>query len=285
MGEALMRKLLSFSLLAALAMLGSTGRADTLHLKNGSIIKGKVTSFSDDRFVVLLDTGSGKYISRAQIYVGDVASIEFDSGAVASMDTTGSSETGPRTKPDEAAPDDTSGKTKSGSGAENPPRDENPPAVSTPEPDKTQPDKPTPTDTSNTDAAKAKAGSQVVTANVDVIAKRDWTSTGLIVKRGDQIRITATGTVTLDPLSGRTSGPEGIELADARKLMLDRPTGALIGVIGADNDDFIFIGAQTEFTAARDGLLFLSVNEGALSDNLGAYKTEIEVQKKRGAGR
>jgi len=27
-------------------------------LKNGSVLKGKVTSFADDQFIVMLDTGS-----------------------------------------------------------------------------------------------------------------------------------------------------------------------------------------------------------------------------------
>ena len=104
----------------------------------------------------------------------------------------------------------------------------------------------------------------------------------MIVKRGDRLRISATGTVTLDPSSGRTSGPEGTtELPDPKKLMPDQPTGALIGVIGADNDDFIFIGRSSEFTATRDGLLFLSVNEGTLGDNTGTYKAVIEVQARK----
>jgi len=105
----------------------------------------------------------------------------------------------------------------------------------------------------------------------------------MIVRRGDRIRITATGTVTLDPTTGQTSGPDGIDQPDPKKLMQDRPTGSLIAVIGADNDDFIFIGSSAEFVAARDGLLFLSVNEGNLSDNSGAYKAAIEVQAQRGS--
>jgi hypothetical protein len=104
----------------------------------------------------------------------------------------------------------------------------------------------------------------------------------LIVKRGDRIRINASGNVTLDPVSGRSTGPEGLtESTDAKKLMPDQPTGALIGVIGADNDDFIFIGRSSEFTAARDGLLFLSVNEGNLADNTGTYKAVIEIQSQK----
>src|SRR5262249_45074688 len=86
------------------------------------------------------------------------------------------------------------------------------------------------------------------TFTVDVVGKRDWTSSGVIVKRGDRIRITATGSVALDQAGLKTSGPEGLaDIADAKKLMPDHATGALIGVIGADNDDFIFIGKSAEF--------------------------------------
>ena len=63
--------------------------------------------------------------------------------------------------------------------------------------------------------------------------------------------------------------------------MPDQPTGALIGVISSDNDDFIFIGRSGEFTATRDGLLFLSVNEGQLSDNVGSFKAVVEVLSQR----
>src|SRR5690242_3206812 len=57
--------------------------ADTIHLKNGSILKGKVNSFADDQFVIMLDTGSGRYMSKAMVYIGDVARIEFDSATSA----------------------------------------------------------------------------------------------------------------------------------------------------------------------------------------------------------
>ena len=103
----------------------------------------------------------------------------------------------------------------------------------------------------------------------------------MLIRRGDRIRISASGSVTLDPGGSLTSGPEGIDQADSKKLMTDRPTGSLIAVIGADNDEFIFIGRQAEFTAVRDGLLFLSVNEGTLADNSGSFKASIEVESDR----
>src|SRR5690349_2526543 len=69
-----------------LALVAQVAEADTIHLKNGSILKGKVASFADDQFVVMLDTGSGRYLSRAMVYIGDVARIEFDGAPIASAE-------------------------------------------------------------------------------------------------------------------------------------------------------------------------------------------------------
>lgn len=298
-----MRKLSLF--LLALAFVAQTAQADTIHLKNGSVLKGKVTSFADDQFTIMLDTGSGRYLSRAMVYTGDVARIEFDSTAIATSesparDTAPSIDT-PRTNTSrEAQPRDNppaDSTARNTQPVEQPARDTSldtkpvpPPAR---EPAIEQPEKPTvsserpnvivPTsETSDSERASRKPSAPGRTATIDVVGKRDWTSTGLIVKRGDRIRITATGMVTIDPQTGRTSGPDGMaDHVDAKKLMADHPTAALIGVIGADNDDFIFIGRQAEFTATRDGLLFLSVNEGSLADNTGSFKAVIEVQAQR----
>jgi hypothetical protein len=293
-------------LLLLFVLVGATAVGDTLHLKNGSVLKGKVTSFADDQFIVMLDTGSGRFLSKATVYMGDVARIEFDSIAASTSDATGVTP-----QPVESSRVTT---------VVNSPRDTNPPsAVSGPPTQKQQPAEqphetgppdsqpappkepeappekiekpassptsvlaPPPSDSAEGERLTRKPSGPVKTVTVDVVGKRDWTSTGLIVKRGDRIHISASGSVILDPVSGRAAGPEGIsDLADPKRLMPDQPTGALIGVIGADNDDFIFIGRASEFTAARDGLLFLSVNEGNLSDNTGTYKAVIEVQAQR----
>ena len=289
--------------LAGLVLAAQSAQADIIHLKNGSILKGKVASFSDDQFMVMLDTGSGRYLSRAMVYVGDVARIEFEGAPASAADLSSDSPRDrasdrpadtrdnparvsispdiPRTSPPAEQPRDT---------APTDPQPVRPSDTAQPQPDKPAPDRPAATDkpaAATTDTAPPdmdrpagrKSAGMVRSATIDVIGKRDWTSTGMIVKRGDHIRINATGAVTLDPVTGRTSGPEGTsDLADPKKLMAEQPTGALIGVIGADNDDFIFIGKSAEFTATRDGLLFLSVNEGNLSDNVGSFKAVIEVQ-------
>lgn len=307
-----MRKVL-FLLITALAVV-PMALGDTLHLKNGSVLKGKVTNFADDQFTVMLDTGSGRSLSKATVYMGDVARIEFDSaaaptGETASVTTTPvepsaraidpppARETKSRhTPPAETAPRNT--QPADPQPRETGPPDSQPTPLPAKEPEPTLTDKPdrvekptsTATQVSTTPASDSveserltrKPSGPVKTVTVDVVGKRDWTSTGLIVKRGDHIRISATGNVILDPATGRSTGPEGItDLTDPKKLVPDQPTGALIGVIGADNDDFIFIGRGSEFNAARDGLLFLSVNEGNLSDNTGTYKAVIEVQGQR----
>jgi sRNA-binding regulator protein Hfq len=281
-GGLAMRKIVSALALTTILIASTTAYADTIYLKNGSVIKGKVSIFADDQFTVMLNTGSA---SRATIYYGDISRIEFDSTGMAASDP------GPRDTPirdtpvsgavrqppvndqppvrdDRADVPPRSGGSSSASDGGSPPTD-------TPKPVAVPPD------SSSSDSTPTPRKGAGKTTTVDVIAKRDWTSTGMIVRRGDRIRISASGTVTLDPATGQTSGPEGIDQADSKKLMPDKPTGSLIAVIGADNDDFIFIGGAAEFTAARDGLLFLSVNEGNLSDNSGSYKAAIEVQSQR----
>ena len=301
-----MRKVWFLALISVLV--AATASADTLHLKNGSVLKGRVTSFADDQFIVMLDTGSGRFLSKATVYMGDVARIEFDSMPASPGDTTGGT-TQPvessRVTTDVNVPRETSSPTVSGpppqktqpteQGHETGPPDSQPAPTSTREPESALPEKiekpasspasvvtPPASDSAEGERLTRKPSGPVKTVTVDVVGKRDWTSTGLIVKRGDRIHISASGSVTLDPTSGRATGPEGIpDLADPKKLLPDQPTGALIGVIGADNDDFIFIGRASDFTAARDGLLFLSVNEGTLADNSGTYKAVIEVQSQR----
>ncbi len=264
--------LLSVLSFLVLAWSAAVVQADTIYLKNGSVLKGKVSSFADDQFVIMLDAGGGRYLSRAMIYMGDVSRIEFDGApSSAGESPTSSRESSPRVEvidPPREKPRE--------------PEATTPTRTSDPPPTEKPTEKPMPTESSEPEKKPTKPTGLVRTQTVDIAAKRDWTSTGLIVKRGDRVSITASGTVTLDPAGSRTSGPEGIDLPDSRKLMGDQPTGALIAVIGADNDDFIFIGRATEFTATREGLLFLSVNEGALSDNSGSYKAVIEVTTPRG---
>jgi hypothetical protein len=130
-------------------------------------------------------------------------------------------------------------------------------------------------------APTGNANSAVRETDVVVQAKNDWTSTQLQVQRGARIRVSAVGVVQLDKTGQKTASPAGIEAPDRGKLLPDRPTGGLIAVIGDDNDDFIFVGQDGEFVAARDGLLFLSINEGELSDNSGTFQVRVIIEQPR----
>jgi hypothetical protein len=119
-----------------------------------------------------------------------------------------------------------------------------------------------------------------VTVSVKVLADNTangWTNSGWIVKRGQRIKISASGNVSLG--GGRTTTAAGLaEAEDEQKLLKSVPTGALLAVIGDDNNDFIYIGSEREFTAARDGALYLGVNEGNLNDNSGSFEVRVEIR-------
>src|SRR5919202_541258 len=68
--------------LAALALaltLGCVALADTIHLKDGQVIRGQIVSFRDQQFTVLIGSGARGRRSQVTIYMEDVDSIEFDS--------------------------------------------------------------------------------------------------------------------------------------------------------------------------------------------------------------
>jgi len=108
-------------------------------------------------------------------------------------------------------------------------------------------------------------------------ASNGWTNSGLVVRRGQRLKISASGRVSLG--QNRFTTADGLpNITDRDKLMRNSPTGGLIAVIGDDNDDFIFVGRGHDFVAQRDGVLFLGVNEGNLADNTGAFDVVIEAE-------
>jgi hypothetical protein len=250
MNQAL-RFLLAFAILFTLV---SPALADTIRLKDGSVIRGKVVGFRDQQFIIMIGSGARGRRGQTTVYVEDVESIEFDA-------TTGSTE-------------ETSSNTNAPAMSQ-PPRS-NPPdnAVSNPRPNDVPP-------------ATSSAPPTFFTIKVAVRADNSnngWTNSGLVVRRGQRLRINASGRVSLG--RGRFSMPGGTTtIPDNDKLMRNEATGALIAVIGDDNDDFILIGPRRDFVAQRDGVLFLGVNEGDLGDNTGTYDIVIEAEASGGSPR
>ncbi len=291
------------SLLGLSLILCLSAFADTIKLKDGSIIKGKVIGFRDGQFIVLV--GSGSRVRQMNFYADEVESIEFDSAAAfvdqynASMNklesrisegkntsttlqTNSTSNTNSTTKntTDNNKQTEKSGKTELTSGSQNTNKADSTANYSASQ-TITQSKTTTESDprTESKPAIEPKPQLQPVRLKVKVLADNTangWTSVGWVVKKGQRIRIVGKGQVYLG--GGKFSGPEGMKnLLDPEKLIPQAPTGALIAVIGDDNNDFIFIGAENEFIAEREGVLFLGVNEGNLDDNSGAFDVTVEI--------
>ncbi len=252
----------------SLVMLMAIGAfADTIRLKDGSIIKGRITSFGGGKFVVAIGEGSRR--KNLSFVAAEIDSIQFDDRTMmASAPRTAASDISranyePRTQPVRSEPSRTASTSNRPSPA--PTARVSIPAT-TPPASQVRTVRPTPITKPVEIAVKVLADN---TAN-------GWTNTGFVVKRGQRVRVTGEGQISLGGC--KTSEPEGLhEVEDGGKLLKSVPTGALIAVIGDDNNDFIYVGSSREFTASRDGSLFLGVNEGNLNDNSGSYNVKVQI--------
>jgi hypothetical protein len=103
----------------------------------------------------------------------------------------------------------------------------------------------------------------------------DWVDTGVDLKRGERLRIDASGTINA---GRRRIGPAGLSSTDPNAPLPRAPEGELIGVIGNDYDSpIIEIGASRELVAERAGRLYLTPNLSALYGS-GGYRTQIRKE-------
>lgn len=114
------------------------------------------------------------------------------------------------------------------------------------------------------------------TRTVDVSLGPNWIDSGVDVRRGERIRVDATGTI----YAGRTRiTPAGLSTTDQYAPLPRGAEGALIGVIGNDYDSpIIELGAAREFTADRDGRLYLTANRSSYTDARGAFNVRIRKE-------
>ena len=313
--------------------------ADTIRMKDGSKVKGKIVGFAGGNFVIAVGDGSRR--REMTLVAADVESIDFDtprspdtnvlasnrsntpstsimssnrgsqsqSNSPNTSSTRSSSETTdtqggarvikPTTKPvlqndpvpyNEPATQAEDNRVAS-SKPTSEPVEEDEEVVTVPTtpaktlPQSSAPAKTAPTTSQPNASTKKPSLSKPVELSVKVMADNTangWTNSGWVVKKGQRIRISSTGQVSIG--AGKMTGPGGLyDLEDNAKLLKSVPTGALIAVIGDDNNEFIYIGTEREFVAARDGSLFLGVNEGNLNDNKGSFDVKVEISPDEGA--
>ena len=121
-----------------------------------------------------------------------------------------------------------------------------------------------------TGATPSTGGAIVVNGN------QQWTSTGLMVRRGERLTFTTTGEVRLSSAGDDVAQPAGA--TSGRKVagapMPNAIAGALIGRIG--NGEPFGIGNLTSIVAPATGMLFLGINDDHVADNSGEFRVEIK---------
>jgi hypothetical protein len=219
-----------------LAAMPAFALADTIRLKDGSIIKGRIVSFGAGKFVVAMGEGSRR--RELTFFASEIEAIQFDAENASPSISPVNQNASYEPKPEPKVVSSASIKT-------------------TPSSEKMKP----------------------IEWRVKVLADNTangWTNTGWVVKKGQRIKISGDGTVSLG--KGKSSPPAGVpSIPDEQKLLKNVATGALVAVIGDDNNDFIYVGAEREFVATRDGALFLGINEGNLDDNSGSFTVNVQI--------
>jgi hypothetical protein len=114
------------------------------------------------------------------------------------------------------------------------------------------------------------------TRTVEVSLGPNWIDSGVDLRRGERMKTDASGTIYANRMR---ITPAGLSTTDPSAPLPRAAEGKLIGVIGNDNDSPIFeIGAGGEFTAARDGRLYLTVNRGNYTDARGAFSVNVRKE-------
>jgi len=129
-------------------------------------------------------------------------------------------------------------------------------------------------------ATTGTTGNQTVTPaggsgrSIQVSAQRQWTPTGIIVRRGQAVQFSSSGEVRLSADAADTSQVPGRENRRGVKYTLPSTLGgALIGRVG--NGQPFGIGDQTSVPMPGSGELFLGVNDDEFSDNSGEYSVTV----------
>ena len=105
-----------------------------------------------------------------------------------------------------------------------------------------------------------------------------WTDTGVGVKPGDKVAITATGSVFSSPDGKVPAGPDGYPDPTLHQfnLIASGDHAGLIARVGENGVPFP-AGASARFTSGLSGHLFLGINDDGVDNNRGAFEAKVTV--------
>ncbi|HWK12634.1 MAG TPA: hypothetical protein VNR64_21415 [Vicinamibacterales bacterium] len=127
----------------------------------------------------------------------------------------------------------------------------------------------------------ATTGQTAASGNTFTVnGNQDWTPTGITVRKGQLLSVSASGEIQLSPDSNDTATVDGAKSSRfAPRAPLPRtPAGALIGRIG--NGAPFAIGSRSTITAPASGQLFLGINDDGFTDNQGSFQVTVNVGRR-----
>ena len=115
------------------------------------------------------------------------------------------------------------------------------------------------------------------TKDVQVGLESNWIDSGVFLRRGERVQVSASGVITV----GRSRiTPDGLRSTDPSAPLPSAGEGKLIGAIGNDSRSPILeLGSSQEFTADRNGRLFLTANRGSFADARGTFSVQIKRER------
>ena len=113
---------------------------------------------------------------------------------------------------------------------------------------------------------------------VDVALGPNWIDSGVDVRRGQRVQVRASGTIN----AGRARiTPDGLQRTDPTAPLPRAAEGVLIGAVGTDPDSpIVELGTSREFTADRDGRIYLTANRGTYNDARGSYAVRVQTERR-----
>ncbi len=114
------------------------------------------------------------------------------------------------------------------------------------------------------------------TRTVEVRLDSNWIDSGVDLRRGERVRVDATGTI----YAGRSRiTPAGLSTTDPNSPLPRAAEGELIAVIGNDyNSPILEIGASREFVADRDGRIYFTANRADYNDARGVFRVQVKKE-------
>lgn len=144
------------------------------------------------------------------------------------------------------------------------------------------------TPTQNSSQAQTPPGKLRLSQEIQMTGDQYWSDTGIDVKAGEHVLITASGTLRYADAKA-DNGPEGLARGFRDLLRIlpfnEAGRGALIGRIGdADTAEPFLIGARRDVSPPINGRLSIGINQAKDDAGEGTYTVRIEVYAAEGGG-